>query len=595
MLREEWRQINSWGCDRAAEWSRKSYEKGYFNGLHWGECFYYTFSYLLIAVLKNYLLADRIINGHCPASVVVFKYKTPLPFPGIYGNIYLNIFIEELAQKRQIATEEIVIEGIPAVSYTTPVPQVSFKSHIKDWADQWYVNFMKPVKPVTILTKGSLMHLAPLVQALREKGESIGLYSDVFQWAMFRFAVKNRTPYYTRRCFVAAKDAGEEAFIAEASKKILNALKEFSSQKGFIYEGVDFGGFIQKTIFGDMKSYFKMAAMEAKKYEKVLQACAPKAWLIDEDVSPGGSYFAAYHKMRRLQLFCVSHAHYPVDFSVSEENRKYGPSATLVNSEYERSIYGARGWNKDKMFVTGTPRYDRLIRMYRKNQTKRPAKLFNLLWCGSSLWMSQPDFPAYLGYHVTNWGESQIPSLETTLEAIKGLPIRLVIKPHMREDEREWKSFIKKREIENEVVVKKQSEDFFKLLLRSDALIMSYWSTSVVEARICNKPVLLVDPLNILQDSAPFIREGYCAIHRDAASLASSLAGLVKDQADRKKVYWNPTEEKDSYYFGENDFQNVSRGADFINNALHGSKRISFETIYQKKGAPAEYVKNQSF
>ena len=173
---------------------------------------------------------------------------------------------------------------------------------------------------------------------------------------------------------------------------------------------------------------------------------------------------------------------------------------------------------------------------------------------------------------------------------MRGNWIRLVVKPHMREDERDWREFFKQENITNKVVVKPQSEDFFKLLLESDALIMSYWSTSLIEARICEKPVLLMDALRVFQDSAPFIREGYCKIYRDAKSLARDLPKLLKDKADGKNNHWKNVGDKDEYYFGKNDSENASRAAENLLRSLRDTDPVHFKSINRTKGAESTYA-----
>jgi len=262
----------------------------------------------------------------------------------------------------------------------------------------------------------------------------------------------------------------------------------------------------------------------------------------------------------------------PVNFSVSDINRVFALSTTLVNSEFEKLMYEVRGWDGRKIVVAGIPRYDRLFRMqHQRKEPKAVRKKIKILYCGASMKLYWPERANYLGLHITNYGDEQRRALKAFIASIEGLPIELTVKPHNYEGE-EWQRFLEQESHSNNIRFEPYSSDFFTLLNQNDAMILAHWSTAMIEAAICNKPTILLDLYNS-EDLAPYAEFGYCSIARNDVELKCIIESLCRRLLISKDIFTEDAGERFEYVFGKRDLKNTERVVDYIEEHMNGEIR----------------------
>src|SRR3989338_490805 len=109
-------------------------------------------------------------------------------------------------------------------------------------------------------------------------------------------------------------------------------------------------------------------------------------------------------------------------------------------------------------------------------------------------------------------------------DAIRGLPVTLVLKPHYANERADWRKIIQELKPANKVRVVSHSDDFFKLLLDSDAMAVSYWSTALIEAGLAGIPAIYLD-LN--SQKSPVVHEaagwGLCRLVQSPEELRKEM------------------------------------------------------------------------
>lgn len=557
-IRGFWKQINAWGFGKSAGWTALAKKHGFFSEVNCASVIYAFFSISLALMLKNYHLALFLLENKHPLEVLVFKTPTLGEYPNFYGNAFLNHFLAELARKKNIPVRELKI-GPPAFDRFPESKAQLMKKKINAFLRQ-SVHFVYGFaagrsRGETVMVYGSLRHLAPTMEEFKSKGVSFILYDDEFHKDLFSFALKNGVRYIIPQNIPAKKRVESREFSGKFMAEILAALDHPASKDHFIYYGYDFKEFIRSYIFSSMGPFAENLSRQAARFEDLLAAYPLQGILVEEDFN-SRAFMAAFMRSRGVKIFCNSHAYVSLDFEVIESEKVFSQSTTFVNSEHERLSYGWRGYDLGYVKVTGTPRYDRLLKL--KNEpSSSPAKL---LFSASSLTTYCPDMLGYIGIDTYSYGRYQELVLKTLLEAVRGLPVELVIKPHYTIDEVSWRYLVSCAPGSGARVVS-ASEDFFDLLGKSDALLVANWSSTIIEAGICRIPVVYVDLES--ENAKPveqYAADGFCVIARDVKQLREQILKISRGESGQK----SPAPEKEEYYFGKRDGKNSARVAEFI-------------------------------
>tara|TARA_B100000315_G_scaffold242700_1_gene265181 strand:+ start:96 stop:2030 length:1935 start_codon:yes stop_codon:yes gene_type:complete len=574
--------INAWGCDKAAHWIRIGKDRKHFRDFDFASSIFLRFGYILIQMLKNICYAREIIDRYHPSSVIVFSFSKIPVYPVFSGNIFLNNFLSEICEteKIRIATIKVdfkkdnLLRGL--LSWRATVIGY-MKNAARKVLNVLYSKITRPPKRIDLLAMGSLNHIGDALKEAKRRGIKIALYEYEFHIKSFNFARKHSIPYFIPGSFRRKSIIDSDEFTENLTHEILRSL-DYACSKGFFkFNGHDFGKFVKDNIFFNIQSYCYVISKWANQCVDLLDNCDIGSFVLDENTSTRNAFVAAFLKGRTaknkktMDIFTISHATMPVNFSVSEENLAFALSTTLVNSEFEKLMYEVRGWDGEKIVVTGIPRYERLFRI--QHQRKEPEavrKKIKILFCGASMKLYWPERGGYLGLHIKNYGVEQRRALKAIITSIEGLPVELTVKPHNYEGEA-WQHFLERVSSSNNIRFEPYSSDFFTLLNQNDVMILAHWSTAMIEAAICKKPTILLD-FGSSKDLAPYAEFGYCSVVRNDVELKLMIENLCRQLLVSKDSFAEHSGERFEYVFGKRDLKNTERVVDYIEKHMNGEK-----------------------
>lgn len=567
LVAEHWEEINTWACETASKWIAFCRDHEIFPEIDWATVICIIHGYRLAPILKFYHLSKFLLQREKYDRVVLFSGHGGKDFPHFHGNAYLNYFLELECKTHAISTAQINLQQGQVHAGWHPETKsffrVSILPHIKKLVNKLYAFFVKPDKDFDVLAFGSLAHLSSTVVELKRRGVKVALYDFEFHLAQLLFSLRERLPYLLPECFPNKVYRDGHQYAQQINEQFNKAFELSVNSDLFTYDGFNFRKLIQNDLFKQMRAYFLEGAKKINHYKNMTSAARIKSVLVEDDFSVKGGVFAGYFNSIGSRVFCISHANFAVNAEVPLENCHFYQSDTFVNSEFEKANYIRRGWEPNHLIVTGTPRYDRLVSMTGEGRERANKEKCRILFCGTGLWSFSPDVYSYIGHQRECFGEVQIPALEAVFSAIKDLPVDLVIKPHSFEMTPLWKKLIEQSPVKKQIVLKKHSDDIFELLLECDAMILAYWSTTLIESAVAGKPTIYIDFRKIKN---PLLDEysgkGFCYI----ANSESSLSEAIQKVCDREYSFLTKpvSDEIKRYYLGQRDARASERVSDFI-------------------------------
>ena len=567
LIAEHWERINTWSCETAAKWVTFCRNNEIFNEIDWAMVICIIHGYLLAPILKFYHLSKFLIEQGKYHHVILFSEHGKKDYPQFLGNDYLNYFLELQCKTFAISTTKIDLGQECDKRNWQPETRSYFRATglppIKKIINKVYAFFAKPQKSFDVLAFGSLRHLSSTILELNKKGVKVALYDFEFHMDQFLFSLKEHIPYLLPESFPNRIYIGANQYAKQIGEQFDKAFTLCVNSDLYVYDGVDFKEFIQNYLFESMQTYFLRSAEKINHYKNITSVTHIKSVLVDDDFSVKGGIFAGYFTTNKIPVFCVSHANFAVNTNVSEQNCNFYQSYTFVNSEFEKANYIRRGWEPNHLVVTGTPRYDRLVSVAGAQRHRPNNGTCKILFCGTGLWSFSPDVYSYIGHQRECFGEVQIPVLQAVFSAIKGLPFELVIKPHSFEMLPLWKKLIKQSSVRNQIILKKHSDDIFELLSECDAMVLAYWSTTIIESAIAKKLTIFADFRRIKSQLLyEYSNKGFCYIVNSPNSLIQALQKVCDSE---HSFFSKPlTEELKGYYLGQGDAKASERVSDFI-------------------------------
>ena len=562
-IKDSWRDLNTWACEKALLWKRLIENRSFFGGIELDKALYVHFSFYLASFLKNYLYADIIYEKYDPSEIVVFDDIHCPEFPFFNGNYFLNLFLKDLGRRyglRTISMRSGTGEG--------PGEAVSVKERTRAFIQDVYAKVMPArKKKKAFIAYGEIRHLAPVMMELKNRGQEIIFYDFDFRPEQFKFCLKWDLRYFVPQNFLR-DDPGDEKGKFDYTKDFMEITGLLRSGQWFKYRGVDLSGFLCDELSARTAQYFKEASLWARIYSRIMDIYDIEGLIASEDFGPRGGFMAAFFKSRGIGTFCVSHGYCPVKFALRDPDRIFFLSETFVHSEYERSLYSSKGWDKSHVHVTGVPRNDRLVE-YKNGKSKRDRtrrRKMKIMFCANPLLEFNPAHPTYIGDSQFVWGYHMRIYLKDIIEAIEGYDIELIVRPHSWhiDDRKLWVDFIKHNKRRNKVSLVSAELDFFKLLAQCDAMIVGYWSTAVMEGIIFGIPTIVLDYTG-LEDKHPFAKEGMCSVSRDPRQLRDIVKELYSSFVANKDSGYAPGDIQNKvFYTGLNDGGNTQRTVDHI-------------------------------
>lgn len=564
-IKDRWREINSWGCDRAGELIRVGREGRFFKDVDLASVAFHHFPYLLIHMVKNYLYAQHLVAKYNPSRVMVFEFPHERQFPDFSGNFYLNQFLSTVCSRSNILIEPVDITVDSCKNEASLSSKLPAKEMVRRLIQKLYGAIVRPGKDIEMLAVGSLRHLAATVNEIKNKGHKIAIYDFEFHREIFDFAVRHGLQYLLPESFQNIREDYSSPVANRFFSEFKKLIETVSSMGSFKFDSFDFGPTLLQYVYQGMPEYFKRLSKQTVQYQNIVAHCQLLAVLSDEDITERGALRAAYLNSRGVKQFCVSHANLVHDFSVAKENRVFAQSITFAASEFEKSMYEARGWDGKQIIVTGVPRYDHLVKMCQaKSARSRNVSQFKLLYCGATMSTHWPDKGGYLGIHVVNLKDIQQKTLRAILDAIDGLPVELVVKPHYDEGTA-WHDFFKNEKPANKITIEKHSASFFELLMNCDAMTLAHTSTPIMEAAICSLPTILVD-LFRPAELVSYEDIGIQNVARSVPQIKQEVLRLIDDKSRRLRPNPDP---KLEFYLGKLDGMNNVRVVECIQQLLN--------------------------
>ena len=199
------------------------------------------------------------------------------------------------------------------------------------------------------------------------------------------------------------------------------------------------------------------------------------------------------------------------------------PDITCVQGEYEKRILLKQGYPKEKVVVTGQPRYDLLYYADRIYDKKQIFKQLNLdvnkeliVWTTQTHGLSLEE------------NKKNIDAIYSTVKSLKN--VQLVIKLHPGEDQR---AALYKKDKSVNTIIKGKGMDTYALLYAGDLMVTRH-STTAMEAVALNKPVIVLN-LSGEPDPVEYVEEGVALGVYKEEDLKIAIKRLLKDDSELAK------------------------------------------------------------
>ncbi|MFA7001342.1 MAG: hypothetical protein WC352_04275, partial [Candidatus Omnitrophota bacterium] len=425
---------------------------------------------------------------------------------------------------------------------------------------------------------GSLHHLGPVILELRARKIPVFLYDREFNFGQFFFALRNGISYVTPP--VKAKTSASERarFVETHRDAILESFDCVARSGVFHFEGFDVAPLFREHVLGTLSEYLDRLAESEAQYLTVVRTFRVRGLLIEEDYAHRGGFLAAFLRRLRIPVFCVAHAATASDFEVPRKWCCVGQSTTFVHSGFDRDVHIARGWDPGRFVLSGVPRYDALLRK-RRPSARKPSRPLRLLFCANRYVFDyeNPDRYGYLGHMYYAMSEVVKPTAEIFFETLKKMGgMKVILKPHGTEGLEQWGRFVASFGLQEVIRIIRARVSIDRFFESSDAMIVSYWSTAMIEAAIYGLPIIVMDFKKLRRPSVDhFAKAGFCRIVQDADELRSALFELSQRRSDGSKRI--PDAASQAYYVGHKDGKGASRVADHIRtefNLGQGSEHV---------------------
>lgn len=173
---------------------------------------------------------------------------------------------------------------------------------------------------------------------------------------------------------------------------------------------------------------------------------------------------------------------------------RYLPYRVLVMDELAKTTLIEEGIDETRIVITGQPHFESVYDKYQQAKPVYDREYWNIVF------VSEPISQDYDGNDKEKlyWGyneETVFGQLYGCLTKIAGSlskQIRVIIRPHPREDIRHWEEIIRTLSCDNVVLVLDAKSDSFSILKSAD-IVCGMSSMFLLEAVICEKPILSIE------------------------------------------------------------------------------------------------------
>jgi hypothetical protein len=536
-------EINEWACSRALLWGELVNKEELFKGIDVDKALYLAFSFYLTSILKNYLFSNYLLSKD-PDSIYSFSNITRPRFPEFNGSFFLDYFLRKGARLRGLEIKDIVIR-----EKGRKIGKKNIKQSLRTLIQKIYPLLSNVTsKGNKIIAYGSLIHLDSVLIELKKRGFEIILFDMLFHMEQFRFCRKYGMKYILPECL------GKKAFVSLTSKdkfkkSFYSSLEVMRNNKWFKFLSYDLTEWIFELLRSEDGIYFEKMEKWERISNALIQNYTPVGLIMDEDVWTIRAFMAAFFKSKNIHTFCVSHGFAPQTFEMEDKNRKFFLSKTFVNSEHERNVYSARGWDKEHVLITGSPRYDRLIEtaIKSKKNNDHPKKI-KILFSGAMMKELSPDQPFYSGAGYNETACHMRECISILKDAVQEIDAEVFIKPRYAGEDHVWRKELQRQDAGEKFNIIPGDTDFFKVLTQCNVMICGHWTTALIESFLLRIPALVIDKPG-RPEGHSYAKYGICKIVTTAAETRQVLTDIhrtfseggdgVKDKDIKRKSFFN--------------------------------------------------------
>ena len=368
-----------------------------------------------------------------------------------------------------------------------------------------------------------------ILNALKNKRVPTFFYNRTFDFKQFSFCFRNQLSYRI------ASDSCLNSMLSKArgrtfEQEISASFEEEALAGGFVFEGYNFSKALREEVIGNLTSFLETKVLAEQEYLHLFRKYEPSILLTDEDYALRGGFAAAFARKMDVSVFCISHSATAIDFEVPAALRCLGQSITCVNSEFERDAYAVRGWDPARFELTGLPRYESLGAPGQSSPAPIKLESLRILFCANTFisMADEPDRYGYLGHGVYSTERIVRPSAELIFDVLKSqLQCHMLLKPHSPYGIQEWRDFARAHGLQDRVDFPDPRQSIDHLFCKADLMVVSYWSTSIIEAAIYGLPIIFVDPLRMNRRAVGLLaKAGLCTVVHTREDFLSALQRL---------------------------------------------------------------------
>ena len=182
----------------------------------------------------------------------------------------------------------------------------------------------------------------------------------------------------------------------------------------------------------------------------------------------------------------------------------YLPYKVMVMDEWTKERLLMCGIQDEKIIVTGQPYFDTVYHQFEEAQSKYDKECWNVVF------VSEPISQDYDGGRTSDlyWGFNEKTIFACLYQAMRQFAechkrkVRLIIRPHPRERSDNWENILGQVQDSSMEIVLDAKNGTFDLLKSAD-LVCGMSSMFLLEAAICNKPIMSIQ-IGLNRDN-PFI------------------------------------------------------------------------------------------
>jgi len=538
LIQSEWEAINSWAQETALTWFSDPGVRGLLEieEINIGDSCFHKVAYQLAWYLKGYYFLNDVIQESKTSKAALFLGDT---------ESYNQIF-RSLLDETGISYDIILI---PQVKKKTN----SLRDGIRNILNRLSKKFLSLPAEVDLVFSGGLNHFSTLLKQLKNK--QVAIYSPIFQLEESKFCKKYGIHYVPSGLLetgVLKRKVEDETRQMDLNLDLLAEKLEVS--EAFHFEGKNIPGLIQ-SVLSEVKKYSKTVIKQKCFFQSFTEQVRAEQLILDEDRSYRRVMAQVWDKTGKVS-FTISHGLPATIFDIRKKITNAGISQCLVNSEYEKGRYEARGFSAEKIHVTGVPRFDG-AQVYEKKGVEEDCP--TILYCPQRI---QKKVKGFLGLHSFLSGEETMRQARDVMRAVRGIQGKLSVKLHYNQGKEELLSLAKEERLSS-ITVYDHDVNLYRLMAKSNLVVCGF-STVVLESMIQKLPVIILAGKGVA-DPHPFQDYGVAKVFRTDKDLDYWMRELSTPGGKREEMI---ERQKESFEFfcGKQEGTNVQRVLEFILN-----------------------------